>query len=183
MDIIQNPVKTAHLMLENVHHFSIGLPKLHTHMNLVVTEQKAQPITKLSNIFWAGMFELIEMLTLDCSSCRTKISTRKELSKAPLGPWGQNQHYKDTDFMLSVPNFKSISIVTVDQLCFSDAWSKHPLADVKRYQFELKVEPPDTLFNINRNKLANLYDIKMKRMQQPVIAILFLLKLKAGERS
>ena len=39
--------------------------------------------------YWPGMFKWIEMLMLDCLSCQTNKSARKDLNKAPLEPWGQ----------------------------------------------------------------------------------------------
>ena len=39
--------------------------------------------------YWPGMFKWIEMLMLDCLSCQTNKSARKDLNEAPLEPWGQ----------------------------------------------------------------------------------------------
>ena len=39
--------------------------------------------------YWPGMLKWIEMLMLDCLSCQTNESARKDLNEAPLEPWGQ----------------------------------------------------------------------------------------------
>ena len=38
--------------------------------------------------YWPSMFKWIEMLMLDCLSCQTNKSARKDLNEAPLEPWG-----------------------------------------------------------------------------------------------
>ena len=39
--------------------------------------------------YWPGLFKWIEMLMLDCLSCQTNKSVRKDLNEAALEPWGQ----------------------------------------------------------------------------------------------
>ena len=38
---------------------------------------------------WPGMFKWIEIIKLDCLSCQTNKSARKDLNEAPLEQWGQ----------------------------------------------------------------------------------------------
>ena len=39
--------------------------------------------------YWSGMIKCIEILMLDCLSCQTNKSARKELNEARIEPWGQ----------------------------------------------------------------------------------------------
>ena len=73
------------LSTENIKIFEVA----HTHE---LSGHRAESTTfnrVMRYFYWAGIFKWIEMLTLDCLSCQTSESERKDLNEAPWEPWGQ----------------------------------------------------------------------------------------------